>query len=303
MPEKYASRRGFQAAINQRITEQARALSRPPAELHREFYMQRMLARVFADPASPWILKGGTALLVRISGARHSQDVDLLHLDADLERAFEELDRTVSATSSLDRLTFQLDVRQRNVHEGSTAVWQVRATPRLGTRDLQHFPIDLTAGRTLIDRIAPKQTIEIADVAPLPPFACYPLADQIADKLAAMYEYHGAAQHPSTRWRDLVDLLLILRTSAFDAAAVVSALDHQRARRPALQLPGSIHTPGPRWHDAYPALAASVTGLPKALHRLDDALAFLGRCMNPLLDGTVSTGTWNPTECRWDSPR
>ncbi|WP_420811603.1 nucleotidyl transferase AbiEii/AbiGii toxin family protein [Nocardia mangyaensis] len=44
-----------------------------------------MLARVFVDPFGPWILKGGTSLLVRIPGARHSQDLDLLHPDAAAE--------------------------------------------------------------------------------------------------------------------------------------------------------------------------------------------------------------------------
>ncbi len=167
--------------------------------------MQRMLARVFADPAAPWILKGGTSLLVRIPGARHSQDVDLLHLHAELDRAFDELRDLVVAPSSLDRLTFDLKVKKQNVNEGGIAVWQLQATPRLGTIGLQHFPIDLTAGKQLIgriDRIAPTPTIEIPDVLPPPEFACYPLVDQIADKLAAMYEYHGEERQPSTRWRD-----------------------------------------------------------------------------------------------------
>ncbi|MGV9614846.1 nucleotidyl transferase AbiEii/AbiGii toxin family protein [Nocardia xishanensis] len=301
---KYPSDRGFQAAINQRISERARSLKRPTEELRREFYMQRMLARVFADPAAPWILKGGTSLLVRIPGARHSQDVDLLHLHAELDRAFDELRDLVVAPSSLDRLTFDLKVKKQNVNEGGIAVWQLQATPRLGTIGLQHFPIDLTAGKQLIgriDRIAPTPTIEIPDVLPPPEFACYPLVDQIADKLAAMYEYHGEERQPSTRWRDLADLLLIIGTSSFDATSIQLALQHQRQHRPALELPTVIHSPGARWKVSYRDIAVKISRLPAELHQLDAALDYLGQCMNPILDGTMTIGTWNPTTLRWDA--
>ncbi|MBA2324515.1 MAG: nucleotidyl transferase AbiEii/AbiGii toxin family protein [Pseudonocardiales bacterium] len=60
-----------------------------------EFALQRFLARVFADADSPWVLKGGTSLLVRLAGARHSRDLDLLHPSVDLGRG--RLDRRCSA--------------------------------------------------------------------------------------------------------------------------------------------------------------------------------------------------------------
>ncbi|MBF6102181.1 nucleotidyl transferase AbiEii/AbiGii toxin family protein [Nocardia cyriacigeorgica] len=264
--------------------------------------MQRMLARVFVDPTAPWILKGGTSLLVRIPGARHSQDLDLLHPHADLEQAYNELRDLVAAPSPLDRLTFKLEVKKRNVNEGGTSVWQLKATPFLGVNGLQHFPIDLTAGKQLIghiDRITPAPTIDIEDVQPPPEFACYPLIDQIADKLAAMYEYHGEERAPSTRWRDLADLLLIISTSRFDAAALHMALNHQRQHRAALALPSAIHLPGPLWEHSYPAIARTIHRLPPELHHTGAALAYLGQCMNPILNGTITAGTWNHTDQTW----
>lgn len=53
--------------------------------------LQRFLARVFAASGSPWVLKGGAALLVRLPGARYSQDLDLLHPSQDLDAAITEL--------------------------------------------------------------------------------------------------------------------------------------------------------------------------------------------------------------------
>ncbi|MGV9638011.1 nucleotidyl transferase AbiEii/AbiGii toxin family protein [Nocardia rhamnosiphila] len=276
---------------------EARILNRPQAELLREFFMQRMLAKIFRDPDVPWILKGGTGLLVRIPGARHSQDLDLLHPDTELEQAFEELRTLVVAVGPDDRFRFSLVVKTRRED-----TWQLNATPYLGAHALQHFPIDLTAGRQLvgeIDRIAPRQVIEIPDLAPPPLFSCYPLADQIADKLAAMYEFHGPDRRPSTRWRDLADLLLIIRNFEFDAASTCTALDKQRECRAALELPTAVRAPGPRWEAEYPGLAAA-TILPAALHRLDEALLVLGRCVNPLLSGELTEGRWNPESATWD---
>lgn len=289
---------GLRRAINERIRIQARALKRPPAELHREFFMQRMLAKIFHDPGVPWVLKGGTGLLVRIPGARHSQDLDLLHPDTDLEQAFEELRGLVETAGPHDRFSFSLNVKARRED-----TWQLHATPYLGASALQHFPIDLTAGRQLvgeIDRVAPRQIIEIPDLAPPPPFSCYPLADQIADKLAAMYEFHGPDRLPSTRWRDLADLLLIISNFEFDATSTCAALDKQRECRDALELPTAVRAPGPRWEAEYPRLAAA-TILPASLHRLDEALLFLGRCMNPLLCGDLAAGRWNPESNSWDA--
>jgi len=265
--------------------------------------MERMLARVFVDPAGPWILKGGTSLLVRIPGARHSQDVDLLHLDTDLEHAFTELRALVSAPSHLDRFTFQLQVTKRNDNEGGTPVWKLRSTPMLGVKSLQHFPIDLTAGKQLvgeIDWVTPTPTIDIEDVLPSPQFACYPVVDQISDKLAAMYEYHREERVASSRWRDLADLLLMIRAMDFDAELFCRSLEHQRRHRPMLELPDTITAPGPRWKDNYPATARTVPGLPAELHNFQAALECLGRCMNPLLSGAVTTGRWSHATQRWE---
>ncbi|MFD3591489.1 nucleotidyl transferase AbiEii/AbiGii toxin family protein [Nocardia sp. NPDC058640] len=262
--------------------------------------MQRFLARVFAEPGMPWILKGGTGLLVRLPGARHSEDVDLLHLEADLEQAFAELRELTSATTALDPLTFQVTKKDRDSEFGSLTL-RLRATPYFGTNPAQSFPIDLTSRRELVgavDLITPVQVLDIEDVSAPPLFACYPLADQIADKVAAMYERHGARELPSTRWRDLADLLMLIRTVPFDAADTCAALAEQPARRPGLRLPAAVESPGEDWNTGYGKLAKTTT-LPPELHSLDAALVVLGHCVNPLLDRSVETGTWNPVSRAW----
>lgn len=302
MTPTYKSGAAFKNALNERIKKQARLLGRPSEQLLRQFFMQRFLGRVFIDPATSWILKGGGGLLVRLPGARQSRDIDLLHVDADLDRAVDELRQLGTAVSTMDPFTFQIEIKGRDFL-GATEGMKLRATPYMGVTKLQAFPIDLAVHRDLvgdIDRITPIPVVEIDDVAALPQFSCYPLADQIADKVAAMYERHGPdGSTPSTRWRDLVDLLLLTREFVFDAGQTLAALEIQRVRRMSLELPRAIRSPGPEWVAGYSELARATT-LPAELRQLDAALKCLGECLNVLLDGTITAGTWNPSTRKWD---
>lgn len=76
MASKYATPGAMEKAIRSKAREVARETGRSLGDLVREFYFQRLLARIFQNDG--WILKGGQALLVRFpKQARASRDVDL----------------------------------------------------------------------------------------------------------------------------------------------------------------------------------------------------------------------------------
>src|SRR6266508_2117250 len=64
----YDSPEAFRRAVATRLQAEARRRDRPPQQLRREFLFQRFLARVFRVDASPWVLKGGTAMVMRMPG-------------------------------------------------------------------------------------------------------------------------------------------------------------------------------------------------------------------------------------------
>ncbi|PBI91851.1 hypothetical protein BKP42_52700 [Rhodococcus erythropolis] len=220
-------------------------------------------------------------MLVRIPGARHSQDVDLLHPGTDIIGAVDEL-RALCVRPDHFRFTFEIDAKGSltGVNRGA----QLKATVYLGTTRIGNFPIDIAIERTLIgpvERLQPRPAVEIADVSTLPAFIVTPIADQIADKLCAMYELHGPQKvTPSTRFRDLVDLLLIIISCTVDAEHTVSARAQQIRLCPLpTRLPGPAR-PGPSWAGPGPAAGdrALIEDLLKSeLHTLDDALAELSR--------------------------
>ncbi|MEV6562216.1 nucleotidyl transferase AbiEii/AbiGii toxin family protein [Nocardia sp. NPDC051756] len=299
-PRRSAS--AFRMSLNAKVKQVVRATGRPPAQIHREFYLLRFLGRVFSDADSPWVLKGGSGLLVRITdSARYSRDIDILRIDVDADQAVTELQQLCATPSDLDPLTFQ--VRRGKNDPATSLSAQLVTTVYYGATELHHFPIDLSIRSTLasvVDRVEPVTVLDLDDFADLPPFRCLSLADQIADKIAAMYEVHGSNAAPSTRWHDLVDLLLIIDRFPIDAAKTLRALRIQQQRRDHLTLPRAVIRPGSGWDTGYPREAVG-TSLPPDLHGLDAALVALARFADPLLDGTMPTGTWDPRASRWDT--
>lgn len=295
--QRYQTPAAFRTAIDARLKTKAKRDGRPFPELRREFLYQRFLARVFHDD-SPWVLKGGVGVLARLPGARHSRDIDLLHLTMDPAGAEQEL-RTLGRRDLGDHLHFQV---VRSVALSVEDALKLKIDAYVGASKWENFDfdIDISCERHFVascETIQPQPVLDTVGLAPLPPFRLYPLVDQIADKVVAMFETHGGA--PSNRYRDLVDLALLITLEGIDAELLQQALAARtrHARNPVVT-PRAIHSPGTAWAAGYHAEARRST-LPTDLHQLAAALVRVGACLNPVLDGTVASGTWNPTTRTW----
>jgi len=129
-------------------------------------------------------------------------------------------------------------------------------------------------------------------------YRAYPLVDHVADKACAIFERHGAAGTPSTRYRDLVDLVAIVLAAPVEAEPQMTALRSEAQRR-GLQVPGRFAVPDRGlWQPGY-AAEAGRSLLPMA-RTLDEAIATVAPFLDPLLDGTAP-GRWDPVNARWTS--
>jgi hypothetical protein len=127
-------------------------------------------------------------------------------------------------------------------------------------------------------------------------YKAYPLVDHVADKVAATYERHGEMAAPSTRYRDLVDLVSIAYGASVDATAQRAAVESEFKRR-GLSLPTSFDVPDRQlWEPGYAAearrslLAVGLT--------LDDALDLVRNFIDPIIND-LAVGTWDSQERRW----
>jgi hypothetical protein len=268
--------------------------------VQREFYLQVFLARIFGAPDARWVLKGGTGLLIRMPGARYTKDIDLLHTDQDVDGALAEI-REICGVRDGDPFRFIMDGSE--LMSGGVDGVRIKIAVFLGTAELERFTIDLSTRLEFVGRIdwrSPTPVIDLDElVSPLPKVALYPLPDQLADKVCAMFETHPTGV--SGRYRDLVDLVLIIRECEFDARTVCIALAAESTRR-RLQLPPSMYAPGPDWSRGYPATARD-TDLRPELRVLETALDYVRACLDPVLSGLVTTHTWSPQGHTWISSR
>jgi hypothetical protein len=236
----YRTPAAFRSAVDAKLKVQARRDGRPFAEVRREFLYQRFLARVFHDE-SLWVLKGGIGLLTRLPGARHSRDIDLMHLTATPAAAEAEV-RAIGRRDLGDHLRFEI---VRSVTLSVQDALRLKAEAYTGTTKWESFDIDVSCERHFVaalESVQPRPILEVSGVPPLPAFRLYPLVDQIADKVTAMYETHSHGE-PSNRYRDLVDLALLIGAEAMDAALLHAALRsrEKNARNPVVLPPHCDH--------------------------------------------------------------
>lgn len=130
----------------------------------------------------------------------------------------------------------------------------------------------------------------------------YPLIDHLADKICARYERHGVQRIASTRYRDLVDLILIALQETLDGRHLHTALHNEVARRralgTALELPESFRIPDrPRCASGYRAVGANVPELSE-FRTIEQATTLASAFLDPVLRND-NPGRWEPTTRTW----
>ena len=117
----------------------------------------------------------------------------------------------------------------------------------------------------------------------------------VAEKLHA-YSRQYAGGRPSSRVKDLVDLVLIAAFLPIEAGRLRAALQRTFDGRGSHPLPLALPPPPPEWRVAYAKMAAEVSFDPELAVGYEHANRFL----DPLLAGLVSDDArWDPLLQSW----
>jgi Nucleotidyl transferase AbiEii toxin, Type IV TA system len=285
-------------AFRQALTERLRAAERDSRwslpQLQRQIAYDRLLERLyFVDDG--WIVKGAAALLARDIGVRASIDIDVYRNKA-RQIAEREL-REAAARDLGDWFRFEIGPSQPS-GDGSPGI-RLPIVAYIGATPWVQFHVDLVGSDITMtgtpENVPPLARIAMPDVEQHG-YRAYPLVDHIADKVAAMFQRYGAQQQPSTRFRDLVDLVPMIGNAVVDAVEQMVALRSEEKRRE-ISLPERFDVPDREmWEKGY-AAEARKSLLPYA-KTLEEALAIVRPFIDPLLDGSA-TGTWDREQRRW----
>jgi hypothetical protein len=268
--------------------------------LQRQFVYDRFLARVFSLGGDDWVLKGGSALLARVRSARHSQDVDLFRRSGTIAGAVEEL-KAAASIDLADHFRFEVelkDVRAERPGQAGTELAVLHVDAYAGVKRVVEFTVDIVIGSTITAVAEPMVPDPVVHVAGLssPRYLLYPMVDHIADKVCATFELHPPGSRPSSRDRDLVDLVVIARTQAVEALALHRAIEAERLNRGLPPLRGYVTPPG--WRATYARLARGVAECRD--HRTyDQAVELVQSFLDPVLQATIATGRWDPQLRAW----
>lgn len=237
MPEAgaYASAKAVDDAIKQAAKNAAAAdPSVSVTDRIRQAYFDRFLCRVFSEgDTSEWLLKGGTGMLARVPDSRSTKDVDLYRADLTLDAALAELRRLASIDLG-DHFRFEYATHEMisgGDEQPYTDGYRVSFEIYIGAARKGRVNVDLVVSVGITGEIVVAQP---ANRLALPrlvstDYRLYPVVDQIADKVCAtVADYAGK---PSSREKDLVDLVIFALTHDVDARSLRSAVETEARRR------------------------------------------------------------------------
>ena len=241
-----------------------------------------------------WVVKGATALLARGIGVRATIDIDIYRERA-RELAEAEL-REAASRDIGDWFTFEL--RPGRAVATDAAV-RIPLTAYVGMASWAAFHVDLVGSDLRMngdpEHVPPLARVLMPDIEQHG-YQAYPLVDHIADKISATVQRYSEQGRPSTRFKDLVDLVAIATEVSVPADLQMAALASEAQRRGTV-MPASFDVPDRGlWERGYAAEATR--SLLATAPTLTEALGVVRPFVDPLLAG-AAVGRWDPKLGRW----
>lgn len=293
---RYATSAAFRTALERRLLTTSQQAQVPVVRLRKLVVFDRLLARLLVVAPERWLLKGALALDLRLgTKSRTTKDLDLVQQD-NVAAATDDL-LAAQAVDLGDFFAFVIEKRSRPemVVEGVAVRYHVAA--ELAGRPFEDAIVDIGFGDPITtdpEILTGPNLLSFADIERIAVPALL-LAQHIAEKVHA-YTRTYTGHRPSSRVKDLVDLVLIRSFTTYKADRLYQALRITFERRGTHALPATLPKPPSTWRPAYRKLALEV-GLDPDIrigHQL--VAAFL----DPILLGTAPAESWwDPRRACW----
>jgi len=273
-PPKYVTAAAFRRALEDRLQEIAKKEGVDLQRLRRQVAFDRLLSRLFR-PAAPhqlsWVLKGGYAMELRVKTARSTKDIDLtLRTVPGGRDAVDDIRNRVvltdlqeaAAQDSGDFFVYTVGERISDLDAAPYGGARYPVESRLDGRMFVGFHLDVGIGDAVIEPVEVVKGRDWLGFAGIESPALYmiPREQQLAEKLHAYtLPRPGSA---NSRVRDLVDMMLLIQSSALRRDKVSDAIHITFDRRRTHELPTALPQPPTDWDQSYDALATEC-GLPR----------------------------------------
>lgn len=219
---------------------------------------ERFLARLFRQEHSPWILKGGHAMELRLKIARATQDIALFvkthTLIADQQMILERLQEDGNVDLS-DFFEYRISFPEVALTGPPYGGFRFPVESRIAARTFEKFHLDVGIGDICFEpfeRIKGKDWLDFCGI-PAPVCLVISVEQQFAEKIHA-YTL-PREQGYNSRVKDLVDMALLIQSYEMNHERVVAALQQTFTRRGTHELPDTLNSPPQEWRSTFEALA------------------------------------------------
>ncbi|MCC6264302.1 MAG: nucleotidyl transferase AbiEii/AbiGii toxin family protein [Bryobacterales bacterium] len=245
------------AALRTALEERLRRISREEGvdlqRLRRQVAFDRLLARLFRHEQTDWVLKGGYAMELRFHTARATKDLDFtVRANPDGVLGYVQ---DAGTLGSGDFFAFRVGEAMMDLDGAPYGGSRYPVEAILGGRTFVKFHLDVGVGDVVVDPVEFVRTrdwLGFAGVA-APNVPMIQRDQQFAEKLHAYTLLRPTT--PNSRVRDLVDLVLLIRSGTLDAARVVECIRQTFARRETHRVPQTLEAPPESWTAPFAALA------------------------------------------------
>lgn len=261
--KKYNNPKDFRAALEDRLNRISKTEGTDILRLRRQVSFDQLLARIFSTQSTPWVLKGGYAMQLRIDSARATKDIDLAMREAKLVSE-NESDR-IDALLELLRNEAKKDLGDFFSFTISPSIMELEAAPYGGSRFLvdasvagrsfEKFHLDVGIGDVWIEPLEQLQSKNILNFAGIESkkFPAIPKEQQFAEKLHA-YTLPRPDDRPNSRVKDLIDMNLLI-DEGMDQKRLNQSLNATFQRRNTHELNLTLAPPPNSWGASFTSMA------------------------------------------------
>ncbi len=250
-------------ALSDRLKNKSKDEKIDVQRLRRQIAFDRLLARLFHIEPSPWVLKGGYAMELRVSHPRATKDIDLAVRTGFFEAPpSESLNMTILKEL---RTRGSEDLNDFFIFQISDPIMDLEAAPYGGARfsvealvDGRLFSklhLDVGLGDDLIEPVDIVIGEDWLGFAGLHTKGIPTLSvnQQFAEKLHAYTLPRGGRRN--SRVKDLIDMTLLLRSGKLKKEKVIEAIERTFKRRVTHEIPHKLLSPPDEWREPFSKLA------------------------------------------------
>jgi len=263
-----ALRRALEDRLMALVTKERGEIQR----FRRQAAFDRLLCRLFQDETSPWLLKGGYAMELRIRTARTTRDIDLalrpsptMPKQWNVEAVIAML-RRAAEINLADGFEFTLGDPTLDLDAAPYGGARFPVKAQMAGRLFAQFHLDASSGDVLRE---PYEVLEgrdwfgFAGLARARVPAVSP-EEQFAEKLHA-YTLPRMVRE-NTRVKDLVDLALLIEQTKLNISRLPKAIRETFQRRKTHNVPTALASPPASWSARFSEMAQEC-GIEPDIHK------------------------------------